>query len=237
MKLIADGGAITKNVAANTRDALILGLNRSYIDGFKMKIYMTKDKKIVTVSDDIYDFFVRKGHNINTFLLHELLAFNVGSKVHRQSILTLKEVLEIFSHYQKELVLELADHMSDNALFTDLVLNAIKPYSALNIYLESESKEIISYLKSSHPSHSVGISVNEASLSNWYEDVDFYDIAIALLGQLDIREKVATGKLIMINRINRQEVYNLVAEEFQDIFDSLFIITNYISAINYGLYG
>lgn len=237
MKLIADGGAITKNAAANTRDALILGLNKPYIDGFKMKIYMTNDNEIVTVSDDIYDFFVRKEHNINTFSLHELLAFNVGSKVHKQSILTLKEVLEIFSHYQKTLVLELADQTTNNALFTDLVLGAVNPYSTLTIYLESDSKEIISYLKSSHPSHPVGMAVNESSLSNWYEPVDFYDIAITLLGKLNIREKINEGKLIMINRINRQEVYNLVAEEYQDIFDSLFIITNYISAINYGFYG
>ena len=35
MKVIANGGASTKNVANNTLDAIYLGLNAPYIDGFK----------------------------------------------------------------------------------------------------------------------------------------------------------------------------------------------------------
>lgn len=34
MKIIADGGAITKNVGTNTRDSLILALNTTYIPSF-----------------------------------------------------------------------------------------------------------------------------------------------------------------------------------------------------------
>ena len=41
MKVIANGGASTKNVANNTLDAIYLGLNATYIDGFKFKLYLT----------------------------------------------------------------------------------------------------------------------------------------------------------------------------------------------------
>ena len=55
MKVIANGGASTKNVANNTLDAIYLGFKAPYIDGFKFKLYLTKDKEIITLSDEIKD--------------------------------------------------------------------------------------------------------------------------------------------------------------------------------------
>ena len=233
MKIIADGGASTKNVANNTMDAITLGLKAPYIDGFKFKLYLTKDNSIITLSDAIVNFFTKGINNINDFTLKEFLYFNVGSKVQKQQIVTLKEILEVFKDKGKYLILELANENEKNALFTDEVLNMVRAYSNnINIYLESESQEIVAYLKATDNSYPIGIRVTENSTDNWYIDVDFYDINTTLLDDFNIREKTNNNKLIMIDQVNRMEVFNLIYNEYKDIFNYIYIITSEISNIN-----
>ena len=233
MKVIANGGASTKNVANNTLDAIYLGLNAPYIDGFKFKLYLTKDKEIITLSDDIVELYTKGLNEIDDYTLKDFLLFNVGSKVQKQQIVTLRQILYIFQNTNKYLILELADQKENNALFTDLVLNMIRSYSnSINIYLESENKEIVEYLKSTDNSYPIGIRVTENSKDNWYVDVDFYDINTTLLDDFNIRDKVKENKLIMIDQVNRMEVFDLIYAEYQDIFNYIYIITNQIANIN-----
>ena len=233
MKVIANGGASTKNVANNTLDAIYLGLNAPYIDGFKFKLYLTKDKEIITLSDDIVELYTKGLNEIDDYTLKEFLLFNVGSKVQKQQIVTLKQILYVFQNTNKYLILELADQKENNALFTDLVLNMIRGYSnSINIYLESENVEIVEYLKSTDNSYPIGIRVTEESTDNWYIDVDFYDINTTLLDDFNIRDKVVENKLIMIDQVNRMEVFDLIYAEYQDIFNYIYIITSQIANIN-----
>ena len=230
MKLIADGGAITKNVTANSKDAIILGLNTPYVDGFKLQLYLTKDNYIVSLSKEAHQK-MDEMLNVSQKTLKEILHYNIGTKIQKQQIITLPQILTIFKNYNKDLVLELTDQQNKNALFVDLVLTYIRPYASLSIYLESKNKEIISYLKASKTNQSIGAIVTNNSKSNWNEEVDFYDIEIPLLAQFDIREKVRQNKLIMIDQINKQETFDLVYQEYQDIFQSIFIITAFISIV------
>lgn len=233
MKVIANGGASTKNVANNTLDAIYLGLNAPYIDGFKFKLYLTKDKEIITLSDDIVELYTKGLNEIDDYTLKDFLLFNVGSKVQKQQIVTLRQILYIFQNTNKYLILELADQKENNALFTDLVLNMVRSYSnSINIYLESENVEIVEYLKSTDNSYPIGIRVTEESTDNWYIDVDFYDINTTLLDDFNIRDKVKENKLIMIDEVNRIEVFDLIYAEYQDIFNYIYIITNQIANIN-----
>ena len=233
MKIIANGGASTKNVASNTMDAITLGLKAPYIDGFKFKLYLTKDNEIITLSDDIVNFFTKGLNKIDDFTLKDFLYFNVGSRVQKQQIITLKQILNIFQNKNKYLILELADQKENNALFTDLVLNMVRSYeSIINIYLESESKEIVEYLKSTDNSYPIGIRVTENSKDNWYIDVDFYDINTTLLDDFNIRDKIKDNKLIMIDQVNRMEVFDLIYNEYKDVFNFIYIITSEISNIN-----
>lgn len=233
MKIIANGGASTKNVASNTLDAIYLGLNAPYISGFKFKLYLTKDKEIITLSDDIVKLFTSGINEIDDYTLKEFLFFNVGSSVQKQQIVTLRQILYIFQNRGKYLILELVDQKDNNALFTDLVLNIVRSYSNdINIYLESENKEIVEYLKSTDNSYPIGIRVRENSRDNWYIDVDFYDINTTLLDDFNIRDKIEENKLIMIDEVNRMEVFDSIYREYQDIFSYIYIITSEISNIN-----
>ena len=233
MKVIANGGASTKNVANNTLDAIYLGLNAPYIDGFKFKLYLTKDKEIITLSDEIVNLFTKGVNEIDDYTLKDFLYFNVGSSVQKQQIVTLRQILYVFQNRGKYLILELADQKENNALFTDLVLNMVRSYSnSINIYLESENVEIVEYLKSTDNSYPIGIRVTENSKDNWYVDVDFYDINTTLLDDFNIRDKVKENKLIMIDQVNRMEVFDLIYAEYQDIFNYIYIITNQIANIN-----
>ena len=224
MKVIANGGASTKNVASNTLDAIYLGLNAPYIDGFKFKLYLTKD---------IVNLFTKGINEIDDYTLKDFLFFNVGSSVQKQQIVTLRQILYTFQNRGKYLILELADQKENNALFTDLVLNMVRSYSnSINIYLESENKEIVEYLKATDNSYPIGIRVTENSRDNWFIDVDFYDINTTLLDDFNIREKVRENKLIMIDQVNRMEVFDLIYAEYQDIFNYIYIITSQIANIN-----
>ena len=73
-----------KNVASNTIDAIYLGLNAPYIDGFKFKLYLTKDNEIITLSDDIVNLFTKGINEIDDYTLKDFLFFNVGSRVQKQ---------------------------------------------------------------------------------------------------------------------------------------------------------
>lgn len=232
MKIIANGGAITKNTGANTRDAIILGLNTRYIDGFKFKLYLTKDGEVITLSDEVYHFFTEFIGNVDDMELRKLLAYNVGNKIQRQQIVTLKEILTIFGRYNKELILDLTNQGNKNALFTDLVLTEIRGHSNLDIKLETENDEIYNYLESSTSLYPLGRVVREDNLINWEKPADFYDIATNLLGRLNIREKIEMGHIIMIDEVNRQDVFDLIYQEYQDLFNSIYIITSKISNIN-----
>ena len=109
----------------------------------------------------------------------------------------------------------------------------VRSYSnSINIYLESENVEIVEYLKSTDNSYPIGIRVTEESTDNWYIDVDFYDINTTLLDDFNIRDKVKENKLIMIDEVNRMEVFDLIYAEYQDIFNFIYIITNQIANIN-----
>lgn len=233
MKVIANGGAITKNVTCNTMDALILGLNTSYIDGFKYKLYLTKDQEIITLGDDIVDNYVSDIDKICELTLKEYNHFNIGTDVKSQKILSLKEILKVFKkHPDKLLVLQLAN-ICDKALLVDVVLELLKDYDIPNLYLESESKEVIEYLKSSgNSNYKVGAAVTSKSLSNFNLNVDFYDIYTSVLKIVNIRNKIRLGKIIMINQVNRKETFNLIYNEYKAVFDYIYIITSMIANIN-----
>ena len=97
---------------------------------------------------------------------------------------------------------------------------------------QERSKQIVEYLKSTDNSYPIGIRVTEQSTNNWYIDVDFYDINTTLLDDFNIRDKVAENKLIMIDEVNRMEVFDLIYVEYQDIFNYIYIITSQIANIN-----
>ena len=230
--IIADGGAVTKHTGANTRDSIILGLNTPYIDGFKFKLYKTKDNEIISLSDDIYQLILEHINRIDEIPLHTFLAYNIGTKVQHQQILTLKEILKIFHTYQKDLVLEFMDHQEDNALYTDLILLELRKYPNINYYLETKNQEIFEYLTSSNLSYPIGLVVREDSLENYNIDASFYDIATELLRVVNIRDRIRDGKFIMIDQVNFEETFDLIYQEYQDIFPYIFIITSKISNIN-----
>ena len=232
MKIIADGGAITKNVGGSTRDSMILALNTSYIDGVKLKLYLTKDNQIVSLGDDVVAFFVEFVNKIEDIELKKLLTYNIGTKVQRQRVITLAEALQVFQNYNKELILELVDQGPKNSLFVDLVMVAIRPYQNYQIKLETENEELFRYLESEQSNFPVGIVIRENSKRNWYLDAPFYDIALPLLSEFNIREKTDLGKIVMLDQINRMDVFDLVYREFQDVFSYIYIITSSISSIN-----
>ncbi len=232
MKIIVDGGATTKNVGANTRDAIILGLNTNYVDGFKIKVYLTLDNELVTLSDDIYDLFTQKIARIQDKTLQEILAYNIGNKVKKQQVLSLKEVLTIFGNYNKELILELVNHQNKNALYTDMVLVTIQSYSNINIKLETANSEIFSYLRSSTNAYQLGLIVNEDNLNNWYQEADFYDIFLPLISIFDIRDKTNEGKIVMLDQVNNREVFDQIYNEYRNIWKYIYIITSQLSNIN-----
>ena len=232
MKVIANGGAATKNVKKNTTDAIKLALSKDYINGIKIKLYLTKDNEVITLSDEVYNFFTKTLKQIDDYTLRDLLFYNIGTKVKQSSITTLKEVLHLVENKGKDLILDFINTSNKNALLVDIVLKEIKPYQkSINILLESESKEIVEYLKSS-TTNVVGIKVTEKSINNFYFNESFYDITTTLLDNLNIIDKLKNKKIIMIDKVNRIEVFDLIYQQYKDYFTYIYIITDEISTIN-----
>ena len=118
MYLIADGGISTKNTLVNTKGAISLSINTSYISGISLNVAYTKDEVFIIADRDSLMFTTKGSGYIKNNTYNDLLHYNVGTKVLNARVVTLKEVLDIYNKSNKML-----HHRNDGSrkLFSSLI--------------------------------------------------------------------------------------------------------------------
>lgn len=115
-------------------------LTNKFITGFRLKLALTSDNIVIVLPS-------------KTDISLTNLTFKEIKKIN-QNLYTLKETLEIFKNYQKELILTISRLEDKTNLFIDLILVEIQKYSNLNFSFETSDSTVYKYLKNtSYPSY------------------------------------------------------------------------------------
>lgn len=233
MYLIADGGISTKNTLVNTKGAISLSINTSYISGISLNVAYTKDEVFIIADRDSLMFTTKGSGYIENNTYNDLLHFNVGTKVLNARVVTLKEVLDIYSNTDKILVLNLDYQGLRTKQYTYQLLSLISNYPNINIYLKSFNKEIISILKQSNTKARIGIIINDNNIDEFNNDYDFYVVYSYLIDKNNIISKINNNKLIMTELINNSsDLINAYYRYSDFILNNLYIISDNTSSLN-----
>lgn len=131
MKLIIDG-------MIEDNDNLLL--TNKFVTGFRFKLTLTSDNVVIVLPS-------KTSLSLTNLTFKEI-------KESSKNLYTLKETLEIFKNYQKELILDISSLGNKANLFIDLILVEIQKYRDLNFSFETSDDTIYQYLKNTnYPSY------------------------------------------------------------------------------------
>jgi len=225
MNLIAHRGLHSKNTKENTLPALILANKNSKLSGVELDVRLTRDNEVVVIHDEDIERVTNGKGLVRDMSLDRLKRFNCGTILKRERISTLDEVLSKLGS-SGLIIIEIKDEYKNNDIISMKVLEIIKKYPGLNIWIKSFSKEIVEYLKK-YSKYPVGILINNNNIESLSIDVDFYSISQKIINN-DIAEKLLRkNKPIMIWTINSKEEIKELRNRLGDKLNSVYIISDY----------
>jgi len=233
MYLIAEGGIPTKNTLVNTKGAISLSLNTSYISGISLNVAYTKDEVFVIADRESLMFTTQGSGYLQYNTYNDLLHFNIGTKVLNARVVTLNEVLEIYNNTDKMLVLNLDYQGERTEQYTYQLLALISNYPNINIFLKSFDNTILSILKNSNTKARIGIIIDDNNLDKLNNDYDFYVINSYLVDRDTIISRINSNKLIMTELIsNGSDLINYYYRYGSYILNNLYVISDNTSSLN-----
>ncbi len=115
-------------------------LTNKFVTGFRLKLTLTSDNVVIVLPS-------KTSLSLTNLTFKEI-------KESSKNLYTLKETLEIFKNYQKELILDISSLGNKTNLFIDLILVEIQKYRDLNFSFETSDDTIYQYLKNTnYPSY------------------------------------------------------------------------------------
>lgn len=194
MELILKDGISTKHCPNNTCESIMLSLYNKKISGIYLNIFKSKDNVLVVSSVD--KIFNKKITENNYF---DLLKLNLGSKVKKHCILTLKEVFEIYNNSNNKIILK----PFDDTIIDDI--NELASNYNVNMMIEANNKN-----EYRNNICRVGINLNINNLSYIHYDYDFYIVNFKSLKDfLQIYKFRTIDEIIFYNIKNKNDYEKL----------------------------
>jgi len=232
MYLIAEGGIATKNTLLNTKGAISLSVIANYISGISLNVSYTKDEVFIITDRDSLMFTTKGSGYLEKNTYKDLLHFNVGTKVLNARVVTLKEVLDIYSNTNKKLILNLDYQGVRTNQYTYQLLDLIRNYPNIDIYLKSFDEEILSILKSSNTNAKIGVIISDDNLDEINNNYDFYVINSYLINKDTHIEKINSNQEIMTELIkNSGDLINYYYRYGDIVLVNLYIISDNIASL------
>ena len=217
MKLILEDGISTKHCPNNTSESIILALYNNKVDGIFLKVFKTLDNILVINN---CDKILNK--KICESSYDELLKYNLGNKVKKHYILTLKEVFEIYNNSNKKIIIK---PFSDQ-LVKD-INNLAENYN-VNLFIETNKKN-----STRCSSSRIGINLSFNNLSYIHYDYDFYMIDYKSLKDFLQIYKLKNQEEVMFYNIETLNDYKNLDEITKNYLGNISIITNNYNLYNY----
>ncbi len=230
MNLIAYRGLSSKNVAYHTKDAIILALNADYLSGISMHVRLTKDQELVVYDEEEFRIGNHSFGSIQDLSLNELRHFNVGNKIQRQMIPTLREILDCY-RTEKILLLELADEQDRNFLFAERVAALLNQYRNINLLVTSQSKELVLYLQDLLTTGKLGLTFTDPNDYQCPIAVDFYQIPFSFHDAEKVMQKLDNHYGIVLSGISNPDEIVSLQEKYSENFSRLFLVAHNLPRI------
>lgn len=235
MKLIAHRGLHSKNTKENTLPALLLANKNTNLSGLELDVRLTRDNEVVVIHDEDINRVSNGKGKVRDMTLDRLKRFNCGTILKRERISTLDEALNKLSP-SGMIIIELKDELNKNNILVNKVLELIKKYPNLNIWLKSFSKDIVLYLKQ-YSNYPVGILINANNKELLNIDVDFYSISQKVINNEIVDNLLKQNKNIMVWTINDENEIMSLKNNLGYNFERVYIISDRPLTINKGLEG
>lgn len=224
MKYIINGGVTSKNVTKSTKEALTLAKINPNIRGIAIDIKLTKDNEVAVVANETYD--------PSNYTLDDYLKQNVGTKVQKSHPISLYTALDVFTDSNQLVVLNMLDEKTSNNIFIEKVIDIVKNYPNINIYIKSKSKDIVLGLNKHSTKARIGLTITDEISKRLKINVDFYSMNKEIITIRYVIEKLIDNYIVMVENIkNRLELIELY-ELLDDVINEVFIITDNPSLIS-----
>lgn len=222
MDYIIKNGMDSKNTALNTEKSISLALHNPELLGVSLNLYMTKDHRIVISDTNMVEG--SPNYKIKDYTLEELRVHNIGTRVNREEIMTLENVLSDFKGSDKVFVFTMNDEGGDNKIFVETVANIVNNYPNSNFYIKSPSAEIVLYLRDLVRFASVGAVLVNQDTYFLKQDLDFYCLAGPSLCPFWSKQKSEEGVLLMVESIDDEEDAVSTIHEVQSFLNKMYMI-------------
>ena len=224
MNLIAHRGLQTKNTKENTLISLSLGNIHPKIAGIELDVRLTKDNRVVVIHDEYIDRVSNGRGKVSEMSLSRLKSFNYGTNIKHSTINTLDEILDKMDS-NGLIVIELKDELDRNDILSSKVLQIIKNYDNLNIWLKSFSLDIIKYLKR-YSDRPIGVLINKYNTNLLDLNVDFYSISKNVINKDILRDKFNDNKQVMVWAVNSKNEFDNLYNKIGKFIDDIYIISD-----------
>lgn len=163
---------------------------------------------------------------INKNKLEDIKKLNSGTKIKKNNLLTLEELLNLYNNSNKFIVINLCLDYNQKTL--NNFLNEINKYNYNNLYLELPSDVITDY---TDLNFKIGVCIKNKY--DWDKKADFYEINYSENLDIDIIEKkLMNNSDIFINNINNKDDLVNLYHQLPFLADKIYIITKYPNLIN-----
>lgn len=229
MNLILKNGICSKNSPINTIDSMMLTLKRKDISGVNITVQMTSDGILVVYTNNrIFN------HEINEITYKELIRFNIGTRIRKNRVLTLKEVLELFNGSFKKIVISLPDYKDKNQKLVEALLDVTNNYPNIDIYIKSFIKEDILYLRDIVNNCRLGAIVNDNDSYFWNLNLDFYSIGCSNVDYDLILKQLKNDNTIMFEDFKDRdiEMINRISNYSDNIYVIMDSVNQFVTSLH-----
>lgn len=233
MKVIAGGGITSKNVPPNSKDAVLLTMYSNFASGLAFNVYYTKDKQIIVSDEDQVGIMTNRQTSLEDTHSNEILKHNIGSKVTTHQPMLLEEALSLYKGLgsNKIFLLKIDGLLLENNNFMNDLVEIVKQYPIVEIYILSDNVNRLLYLSSLNTKARIGVSVTNRTMSNLNQIFDFYALDHEVVTQGIVDKIFEANRAIFIDDVNTVNDLNKITStltEAQNRF--IYIITQ-----NYGI--
>lgn len=233
MRIIAEGGITSKNVPPNSKDAVLLTMYSNFASGLAFNIYYTKDRQIIISDEDQVGIMTNRQASLEDTHSNEILKQNIGSKVTTHRPMLLEDALSLYKSLgsNKIFLLKIDGLLLENNNFINDLVEIVKQYPIVEIYILSDNVNKLLYLSSLNTKARIGVSVTSRTMSNLNHIFDFYALDPGVITQSIIDKIFNANRAVFIDDVNTVNDLNRVTSTLTKA-QNRFI---YVITLNYGI--
>ncbi len=212
MRIIAEGGVTTKNVASNSRDAILLTVYSNFANGISLNIDYTKDKDIVIADVNQISMITNGKNSFEDTPSRTVLGHNVGNKVVSHNLLTLDQALDIFKISTKIFMLKIRGELLEDQEFVDKLVSLLDKYPTVEAYVSSTNTNKLTDMMNMKLKALIGVCIDKNNIEALKLNYDFYCLTVNTIDKDIVAKIFDNNRAVLVNEVNTTEQLTKIKE-------------------------